>query len=99
LAREHFHCGDESGVRGCLIQNIGQVMSAVAVAMSADLVFADYKASQGPTMSGKVRGIVCMTLGGQMRILGEFKTPWIVDHDLKKAIHTGGARFRNVVGE
>jgi hypothetical protein len=89
LAREHFHCGDEVGVQSRFVQNVGQVMSAVSVAMGVNLVFADYKASQGHATGSKVPDIICMTQNGGVRILGEIKTPWVNQHDLEMAITIG----------
>lgn len=99
LVREHYRCGDETGVRGRFIQNIGQVMSGVSVAMNVDLVFADYKASRGPAIDGQVPDIVVMTRDGWLRMLGEIKTPWVGDHNLNTAVHNGGPHFRNVLGK
>ncbi|KAN0067111.1 hypothetical protein V8E54_014758 [Elaphomyces granulatus] len=74
-------------------------MSAVSVAMGVNLVFADYKASQGRATGSKVPDITCMTQNRAVRILGEIKTPWVNQHDLEAAIMIGGARFRRVFGQ
>jgi hypothetical protein len=86
-------------VQSRFVQNIGQVMSAVSVAMGVNLVFADYKASQGRATGSKVPDITCMTQNRAVRILGEIKTPWVNQHDLEAAIMIGGARFRRVFGK
>lgn len=44
---EHSAVADEGVVQGCTQQNVGQVLSAVCVAMGVDMGFADFKATIG----------------------------------------------------
>jgi hypothetical protein len=99
IAREHFICGDEAGVQGRFNQHIGQVMSAVSVAMGIDLAFADYKANTSRTVDSKVPDIICMTRSGGLRIIGEIKTPWIKAHDIQRAMIAGGTLFEQILGK
>ena len=43
--------------------------------MGVNLVFADYKASQGHATIARFTDIICMAQNGGVRILGEIKTP------------------------
>lgn len=84
MAREHYVCEDEAGVQSRFAQNIGQVMSAVSVAMGVNLVFADYRAGQSRATDPKVPDIICMTQSGGLRILGEIKPPGLRITTLKR---------------
>jgi len=84
LSHEHVWCGDEHGVQGRFEQHIGQVMSAIFGSYELNLVFGDFRASTSTYT--KVPDIACMDLSGELRFIGEMKTPWVLDHLLQAAI-------------
>ncbi|KAE8347712.1 hypothetical protein BDV24DRAFT_157187 [Aspergillus arachidicola] len=89
---EHFAVGDEGGVQGRTQQNVGQVLSAVCAAVGVDMSFADFKATIGTRIEGKVPDMVCMTNAGGLRIVGEIKVPWIKSHDIATTLWVGYPR-------
>lgn len=98
IAIEQFHCGDEVGVQSRFNQNVGQVMSAVSKAMNVDMVFGDYKAGTGSAMK-KVPDTACMRrTNGQIRMVGELKTPWVGEHKLEEAMVGEGGRLKRILG-
>ncbi|KAB8207799.1 hypothetical protein BDV34DRAFT_223003 [Aspergillus parasiticus] len=90
---EHFAVGDEGGLQGRTQQNVGQVLSAVCAAVGVDMSFADFRATIGTSINGKVPDMVCMTNAGGLRIVGEIKVPWVNDHKLANTL-TGGNQHR-----
>ncbi|KAN0067753.1 hypothetical protein V8E54_014000 [Elaphomyces granulatus] len=72
--------GDETGVQGQFQQNVGNTMSSIFQVFG----FVDYKASSNPRISGRVPDVVIMTEStGNLRVVGEVKTPWIRQHNLR----------------
>ncbi|KAE8333817.1 hypothetical protein BDV39DRAFT_198728 [Aspergillus sergii] len=90
----HFAVGDEGGGAGRTQQNVGQVLSAVCVAMGVDMGFTDFKATIGTRINVKVPDMVCMTTAGGLRIVGEMKVQWVHDHQLANTLPGGNRRPR-----
>lgn len=61
-------------------------MSAICKSLQIDMCFADYKATIGPRIGQKTPDLVCMTIAGNLRIVGEIKVPWIKEHDIAAAL-------------
>ncbi|KAE8423410.1 hypothetical protein BDV36DRAFT_290544 [Aspergillus pseudocaelatus] len=50
------------------------------------MYFADYKVTIGPRIGQKTPDLVCMTIAGNLRIVGEIKVPWVKEHDIAAAL-------------
>lgn len=74
LSREHVHVGDEHGVQGRFQHHIGQVVTAILSSQQNGVSFADFKASTSPYAKNPDVAV------------GELKTPWVVAHDLSRAV-------------
>lgn len=74
--------GDESGVQGRFNKYFGDTMNAVFKSQSIRMRFGDFRASQS-TYSG-IPGVVLMDDNYQSKVIGEFKVPWVGDHDIAK---------------
>ncbi|KAF7596550.1 hypothetical protein BBP40_000950 [Aspergillus hancockii] len=80
--------------------NVGQVVSAVCGAFGLDLRFADFKACKDNSLTGgKIPDVVCMTSQGELRIIGEVKTPWIKEHGLEEAYRRGRVKLDRIFGQ
>ncbi|PLB45710.1 hypothetical protein P170DRAFT_478653 [Aspergillus steynii IBT 23096] len=58
LKIEHVRCGDETGVQGRFVANVGQVLSAACAASNTDLRFGDFKAT-ALSLSRAITNIEC----------------------------------------
>jgi hypothetical protein len=99
LSWEQVFCGDEHGVQGRFQERVGQVMTGVFTDQGMDLSFGDFKASIPPGPTSTVPDIACMEgTTGDLRFIGEMKTPWVAGHDLV-AIMTDPDSLRNALGQ
>jgi hypothetical protein len=96
IYNEQLYCGDEHSVVARFGQNVEHVMTAVHASIGIGLIFGDFKASVGTDMDGKVPDIVLMNVKGQIRALGEVKTPW--RHKITDSMQRQ-SHFRHYLGE
>lgn len=91
-------CGDENGVQGGLLENLGQSMTAVCLAAGIQLKFGMYIATVD-RLTGALRpDVAIMTTTGYGQAVGEVKTPWVQQHQLRNAVSRGGLFLRQVLG-
>lgn len=96
LLHEQVVVGDEHGVQGRWQQQLGQVISGVLQAQGRQLRFCDFKASVHSY--DKTPDVACITGAGDLRLVGELKTPWVQGHKLSLALGDD-ASFRHVLGK
>lgn len=98
VANEYFRCGAEEGVRGRFQQGVAQTMSAIFAAASKDLCFGDYQAAANSIHgAGEPDFAIMSTISGNLRAIGEVKTPWVGAHSLENAFSLN-RRLRGVLG-
>ncbi|PYH33787.1 uncharacterized protein BO87DRAFT_437087 [Aspergillus neoniger CBS 115656] len=76
LSREQVYVGDENGVQGRFVQNVGQAVGSAFASQLLDVRFGDFKSSLYPRGYKKVPDSVMETAAGGLLAVGELKTPW-----------------------
>lgn len=94
---EQLFCGDEHSVVARFGQNAGHVMTSVFRSLGIPYRFADYKASEAGSNAETVPDLALIQDSGQIRALGEAKTPWM--HDIYNNINGRPNEFRRDLGE
>ena len=85
ISWEQVFCGDKHGVQRRFQERVGQVMTGIFTDQGMDLGFGDFKASIPPRPTRNVPDIACMEgTTGDLRFIGEMKTPWVIKHDLEE---------------
>ncbi|KAF9892635.1 hypothetical protein FE257_001037 [Aspergillus nanangensis] len=81
LSNEHYVVGKEEGVQGRYQNNVGQAMGAILQNQAVDIQVGDFAASA--TIYHKEPDMAFMSRSTKhVRIVSEFKTPWIDAHNL-----------------
>jgi hypothetical protein len=68
------------------IERVEQIMTAIFYSLEIKQRFGDFKSALEPNLP-KIRRVpdsAFMTYDGQLRLVGEFKTPWIDSHNLSE---------------
>ncbi|PYI10687.1 hypothetical protein BO78DRAFT_403753 [Aspergillus sclerotiicarbonarius CBS 121057] len=96
---EHTRVGDEGEVQGRFNQHVSQLGSAVFRSQEIDLVLGDFRATTAAYR--RVPDVAAATTSsGQLRFVGELKTPWVHDHKLAEALGGGNERHvRHIFGQ
>lgn len=98
VSYEQLCCGDEHSVVARFGQNVEHVMTAVYQSLNIGLRFGDAKTCiEMGNMEKDIPDIVLITSGGNVRIIGEAKTPW--KHNISDKLKTDMNGFRHYLGE
>lgn len=80
-----------------IAHNVGHVLTAINRSQGVHLYWGDFKASQRCAVEGKIPDMVIMDRYGNMRVVGEGKTPWV--HNLTFVMLDAQEGFRNYLGK
>lgn len=75
--------GDETGIQCIFNHSVGFIVGKILKLESIDLQFADFKCL-GKRYANTPDSIL-MTKNAQLKIVGELKVPWVVEHDMSAA--------------
>jgi hypothetical protein len=78
-------------------QNIGHIMIAVYQSLNINIRFGDCKASSDSSLEGTVPDIIILNNAGQIKSVGELKTPWA--HRLHSIIIGSQEPFKKLLGQ
>ncbi|KAJ5474708.1 hypothetical protein N7475_004274 [Penicillium sp. IBT 31633x] len=80
LEENEVFVGDETGVQGRFQQAIGQALGMTFRAQTLDIRFADFKCIGDTIIT--TPDCVMKTLNNQIKVVGEFKVPWVDEHSI-----------------
>ncbi|OJJ38449.1 hypothetical protein ASPWEDRAFT_168352 [Aspergillus wentii DTO 134E9] len=100
IYQERYVCGDEDGVQRRFTQTLAQVMTSVCHAANLQIAFGDYTACVPQVIPSRKPDIVCLsTTTGQLKVVGEIKTPWVEEHGLQRAQHFANKNYMKMLGQ
>ncbi|KAN0086909.1 hypothetical protein V8E54_000597 [Elaphomyces granulatus] len=80
---EYYSVGNEGSVGGRVVQNIFHELGVVLALQTLPVQFADVQVSQPPQHEPRTYpDTTIQSFGAQVRVVGEYKTPWTTNFDI-----------------